>query len=361
MPERRGVKADKERPKSINEFVKIDTDVIKAVVLCLVILFLFLFFNSFFGIFREKTCGDGTLYGECSVNPSYFCSEGILVQDAFRCGCPEGAVQKEDFCESPYQTSIRMIGLDYVFKGASEKIYFKVYKGMKDYLLKHPQINLYMGSENYSLQDFKLKIIDEPEQKKLLIPLVVRIQNLAHSKEDQARIAISLVQNIPYEEDAFFDPQNPALWKLKYPYDVLYKDEGLCGSKSDLLAFLLKELGYEVVIFHYYSENHEAIGLRCPERYSFNHTGYCFVETTYPAIISYSNGEYSEMGALSSVPEIVKISDGISLEEDMEEYRHARELSRIQSASRKNEGRINMLEYFRYNQLAKRYGLEPFS
>jgi hypothetical protein len=193
------------------------------------------------------------------------------------------------------------------------------------------------------------------------MPLVVRIQNLASEKKDQARIAISLVQKIPYETDAVFDSSNPNLWRLKYPYDVLYKQEGLCGSKSDLLAFLLKELGYEVVIFHYYGENHEAVGIKCPKRYSLNGTGYCFIETTRPAILSHSEGEYSEEGKLHSNPEIIKISNGTSLGMDMEEYRHARELSNIYSASENNGGKINVLEYFRYDQLAKRYGLASFS
>lgn len=339
-------------------YLKIDKDVLKVWLIFSIVFFLFLIFNSFFGIFDKRVCGDGTPYGECSKTFNYFCLKGTLIQDASVCGCPSGSVQKADFCEFSYQTNPKTVSLDYFLKGKKEKIEFEVYKGMVSYLSKKSQSSFYSGGENYSLQDFKSRVINEPEQKKLLLPLVIEIQNLAKEKEDQARIAISLVQNIPYEFNAFFDKKNPLRWDLKYPYDVLYQKEGLCGSKSDLLAFLLKEIGYEVVIFHYYKENHEAIGIKCPEKYSLNNTGYCFVETTQPAVIGYSQGAYSEQGKLFSNPEIIKISEGISLKSNLEEYKDARDLNRIYTASEENEKQINLIEYLRYKQIIEKYGIQ---
>jgi len=37
---------------------------------------------------------------------------------------------------------------------------------------------------------------------------------------------------------------------------VLYEDKGVCGEKSLLLAYLLRELGYGVVLFEFKPENH---------------------------------------------------------------------------------------------------------
>jgi len=339
---------------------KREVNLIKLFVVLLIILFLFCFFNSFFGIFEKRVCGDGTRYEECSKTLPYFCSGGTLVQDTSFCKCPKGSVKKDGSCEYKYQTSPNLVSLNYTLKGKSEKINFIVYGGMVDYLKEHPQSSFYSVGKNYSLQDFKLRIVEEPEQKKLLMPLVIEIQNAARDKEDQARIAISLVQNIPYEDGAFFEGVDPRSWSLKYPYNVLYQQEGLCGSKSDLLAFLLKEIGYEVVIFHYYSENHEAVGIKCPKRYSLRKTGYCFVESTQPAIISYSSGGYSEQGKLYSVPEIIPISKGISLKGNMEEYRDAAVLTRLYQESEKNNGKTNLMEYIRDRQLTEKYGLENY-
>ncbi|MFH1365264.1 MAG: hypothetical protein ABIH28_01625 [archaeon] len=340
-------------------FIKLNLNknFIKLIGLILILLFFFSYFNSFFGIFEKDTCGDETPYGKCSSILPYFCLKGTLVQDASFCGCPDNITIKGDFCEYEYQIAPKTISLDYVLNGKYEKIDFLVYKGMESYLEKKPQTFFYSNGKNYSLYDFKQRVINEQEQRKLLLPLVIEIQNIAKNKEDQARIAISLVQNIPYEDNPVFDQRNPFLWNLKYPYDVLYQNEGLCGSKSDLLAFLLKEIGYEVVIFHYYLENHEAVGIRCPIKYSLNNMGYCFVEATQPAIISYSEGDYSEQGKLTSVPEIIHISDGISLGGILEEYNDAKDFGRIYRASEKNDGNINLMEYFRYKQLIKKYGL----
>jgi len=338
-------------------FLKENENSAKIFVVLFIITFLFCFFNSFFGIFEKNVCGDGTPYKECSKNQPYYCSKGMLVQNAAFCGCPENSTKKENVCEYFYQTSPKFVMLYYVLDGNYKKINFSVYEGMVDYLKKNPQHSFYFNGENYSLENFKLRVINEPEQKKLLIPLVIEIQNIAKSKEEQARIAISLVQNIPYEEQNDSMRQMEIYFSsLKYPYDVLYQQEGLCGSKSDLLAFLLKEIGYDLVIFHYFQENHEAVGIKCPKRYSLNNTGYCFVETTLPAIISYSQGEYFGEGALDSNPKIVKISEGISLDGSMEEYRDARTFYRIYNSSKAYK-KINLMEYFKMSQLTEKYGL----
>jgi hypothetical protein len=359
MPEeRKELEKKEEKSKEIFKWnIRIDKDIIYFVILSLIVLFLFLYFNSFFGVFEKRLCGDGTSYGECSQNLPYFCMKGVLVQNAFFCQCPQNFSIKGDFCDSSYYVSPKVVTFNYILKGKYEKIDFTVYGGVVDYLDTKPQTSFYSKDKNYSLQDFKKKIIEEPQQRKVLLPLIAEIQNIAKNKDDQARIAISLVQNIPYEENANFDMKDPLSWDLKYPYDVLYQKKGLCGSKSDLLAFLLKELGYEVVIFHYYSENHEAVGIRCPNKYSLNNTGYCFIETTQPAIISYSGGEYSEQGKLLSSPEIIYISEGISLSRNLDEYRDARDFSKIYKASEKSGGKINLIEYYKYNQLSEKYGL----
>jgi uncharacterized protein YeeX (DUF496 family) len=63
---------------------------------------------------------------------------------------------------------------------------------------------------------------------------------------------------------------------------VLYNNTGVCSDKSLLAYSLIKELGYGMAFFIYDKENHMAIGIKCPEKYSTYGSGYCYAETTNP-------------------------------------------------------------------------------
>jgi len=357
VDEKDSVKEEKKRRLGIIKIsIKLDRENIRLFTVLFILLFLFLFFNSFFGIFEKRICGDETPYGECSSNLPYFCMKGKLIQDASVCGCPANSSQRGDFCEYPYQVdtknSSRVIALTYFLNGKKSQIDFLLYDSLKESIDEKPLSIVSYGNEDIpSLIDFKLRSINEPEQKSALIPLVIKIQNLAKDKEDQARIAISLVQNIPYDKSKGLSLNS------KYPYDVLYDNKGLCGSKSELLAFLLREIGYEVAIFHYYWENHEAVGIKCPKKYSFNNSGYCFVESTQPAILSYSNGYYSEQGRLSSTPEIIFISNGTSLGNNLKEYEDARTFDVLFQSLEKHGGAMSTIEAMKYEQFFNKYGI----
>jgi len=80
------------------------------------------------GLFqKQKTCGDGTIEGECSVNLPYFCSEKILIEKASICGCLNNTILEEDSCISPYQTNPKEINLSYVLRGKEKNISLVVY------------------------------------------------------------------------------------------------------------------------------------------------------------------------------------------------------------------------------------------
>ena len=112
----------------------------------------------------------------------------------------------------------------------------------------------------------------------------------------------------------------------RHLYQTIYEYEGSCEGKSELLAFLLKEIGFDVVLFYYQEENHEAVGIRCPVKYSLNESGYCFVETTLAGPISYSEGRYLGPGGstkLGPYTEIINVSGGISLGDSLDDYKDA--------------------------------------
>ncbi|MBU2612381.1 MAG: hypothetical protein KKB62_01525, partial [Nanoarchaeota archaeon] len=199
-----------------------------------------------------------------------------------------------------------------------------------------------------------------PLQRQFLIPLVVEIENLyPDSKDMQAKVAVSLVQNIPYNESQFVDFFGNDIRISRYPYQVLGEHQGSCEGKSELLAFLLKEMGFGVVLFYYPEEAHEAVGIKCPVERSYLRTGYCFVETTMPSPISYSDGFYLGIGGISKLsenPEFVMISRGISLSNNLEDYEDAKDLKKLVNEI-ESSGMLNAFGESRFNQLREKYNL----
>jgi len=297
-------------------------------------------------------CGDRTLYDSCSLVRPYFCFNGTLLEKASVCGCP-GIMSKEgELCISDYQDSPKQITLKYVLRGEEKEIDYVVYEGLVDYLFNLPKGITSEGSKNLSRIYFKLKNLNEDEQGGLLLPLVIKIQNLTSVREDQMRIAVSLVQNIPYvESEKNYTMRNIVFNYSRYPYEVLYDGAGICGEKSELLAFLLREIGYEVAFFYHAEENHESIGIKCPVKNSLNDTGYCFIETTGPSIITDDSIEYVGGIKLISKPEIALISKGGFLGKDLYEYKDANSLDKIRN------GGISFFPSIKFNKLKEKYGL----
>lgn len=313
--------------------------------------------GSYF-VFRERKCGNETLYGECSENAPFYCEKEMVVSKASFCGCPNDFEIQGDFCYSKYQTNSKTIFLKYFLNGKENEIEFVVYQGVVDYISNVSNSITYYG-ETPSRLDFKLKNIEEPVQREFLLSLVTEIQNLDLSKENQARVAISLVQNIPYnetEDKAVGIRGDLGVNRSRYPYEVLYDMQGVCEGKSELLSFLLKELGYGVGIFYYPEEDHEAVGIKCPSEYSLDETGYCFVETTGPAIISDDQGYYLNWGKLSSDSEFYLIQEGDSLDK-VRDYKDADNLAEILTLIEEN-GKITRLQKIQLDNLKQRYGLE---
>lgn len=303
------------------------------------------------------SCGDGTFYETCSINKPYFCLDGELIENSFNCGCPENFVKSNGNCVSNYETGEKEIVLKYFLEGQQYYLDFVVYDGVDDYLSGLPQSINYLQGEIASRSDFKLQKIDEEIQRDFLLPLVVKIQNSAPEKEEQMRIAVSLVQNIEFgqsNETILFGETE--LNYSRYPYQVLYDEEGICGEKTELLAFLLRELGYGVSFFYYGEENHEAFGIKCPVEKSFMNSGYCFVETTAPSIIGDNEIEYVGIGKLNSVPDIFLISDGLSLGNNLYEYKDSEKMKKIRNSIEK-DGKLNFFEKRTLENLKEKYGL----
>ena len=332
----------------------------KYIIFVLIALVILTFLALSMALFEKKfekipTCGDGTFYNTCSLDKPYYCEEGILIEKASICGCPKFLPKKEgNFCISEYSKNPKSTPLNYFLRGQEYNVSFIVYEGVYNYVTNLSRFVTSYEEEVPFRSDFKQKAINEEIQKEFLLLLVKKIQNLApNDKTEQARIAISLVQNIPYGS-----PQKKMVFGgieidySKYPYEVLYDNEGICGEKSQLLTFLLKELGYGVSIFYFSEENHEAVGIACPLLNSFYGSSYCFVETSGPAIITDFSMEFSNRIKLRSQPEIILISEGISLPKRIYEYKDAEHLNNI-----RKRNILGILNLWRFNTLKEKYNL----
>lgn len=259
-----------------------------------------------------EKCDDGTPYGSCSATKPLFCENGSLIEKASLCGCPEKYIPNGDECVYQLTLVPESRSLSYCNNGLKTSIPFTVYRGLKEYLSELPR-TFVCDPECPSDQEIYQMIINQPDQVEFIQNLIKMIKIVGQSKDEQARISISLVQMIPYDYEKVFTLSSE---NWRYPYEVLYDYKGVCQGKSLLLALLLRELGFGVVLLVYEDENHMAVGIKCPGRYAnyiYQGSGYCFIETTTPSIVTDMSGEYLGVGALKSKPKIYFVSDGGTL------------------------------------------------
>ncbi|WP_292729137.1 transglutaminase domain-containing protein [Methanoculleus sp.] len=264
-------------------------------------------------------------------------SVGTLVSGALDpSGRDSARVTAEDL-----ETGQKTINYPYVLRGRSGLIRFDTYRGVNDYLsTKYP-------ASFADERDYWLQFTDESIQDRYLRQLADNIRAAETDREDQARAAISMVQKIPYIGYSYDTA-------AKYPYHVLYHQNGDCDEKSLLLAYLLRDLGYGVAVFEFEQESHMAVGVRAPERYCYGKTGYAFIETTVPTIPTDAGGEYGEAEVkLKSDPKVFVVADGDSFEGIWREHTDAAEWNRIRSMGRE----LDPYNYGRYRNLAQAYGI----
>jgi hypothetical protein len=136
-----------------------------------------------------------------------------------------------------------------------------------------------------------LELINESKKYSALKPLVDAIKSKTPDQEMQARIAINLVQQIPYnciKAQAMTNSNySTSAYHFDSPYEVLYENSGMCSEKSVLLASLLNELGYESAYLNFETDRHTMAGIRGSGRDQFLNTDYIVIESTVPTPVGY--------------------------------------------------------------------------
>lgn len=245
----------------------------------------------------------------------------------------------------------KTIHYTYTLRGVSSQIEFTVYGGLYNYLVSAEDSTVSYVFQPPSSEEIRrtvtLRYVNEKTEQSELNNLANIIKQITPNQDDQARIAISLVQNIPYDYDAL--TIDSVDWK--YPYEVLYTNTGVCGQKSILLVCLLRDLGYGCVIFEF--PNHAAVGISCPSEYAY-YSGYAFVESTSPSIITNCNEDYVGTGKLPSSPSyVIAIQEGKSMDSVSEEYQDNQTLQSLIDMGPV----LDEYNYAQWQTLVNKYGL----
>ncbi len=136
----------------------------------------------------------------------------------------------------------------------------------------------------YELEDYHNYVLDEKnlEVVRTLVSFLKTCKMQAgYSDYEMVMEAINFVQkNISYKYD---QDTKGVIEYPKYPIETLYEGQGDCEDTSILLAAIVKELGYGVILLAY--DDHMAVGIQGDDAsfgkyYEYEGEEYFYVETT---------------------------------------------------------------------------------
>ncbi len=210
------------------------------------------------------------------------------------------------------------------YRDVSYNISITLYDSVYNYYNSQPKEYVYFEGylpDNWK-EDFFKMFLNVSEADDTFSQIALKINSIGKARgltDDQiAELAVAFVQSIPYDE---------AKLKMveilpRYPYEVLYDNKGICSGKTFLAALLVEELGYGIALFDFDTEEHIALGIKCPINYSSYNSGYCYAEpTTEGHLIGYipeldkDTGQAilqksAEEETKLSTPDIYKVTSG---------------------------------------------------
>ncbi|MFH1183072.1 MAG: hypothetical protein V1690_02310 [Candidatus Moraniibacteriota bacterium] len=236
-----------------------------------------------------------------------------------------------------------------VISGKKKSVTVNVDSDTYNYIYNVPRLSCTDIPGCSSITERDQRIINEATQKAALAPLVAAIRAKTKKADDQARLAISLVQKIPYDTAKSDAIERGEDTHFRYPYEAIYDNQQICGESSYLIAFLLAELGYAAGVFVFPEAGHDTAAIKCPMKYSYKSTGYCFIESTYRNIITYDTmaTRYSSDYIFE---ELAPAGREFSPKKD---YKDAQSLKKFYAKWNK----LSKKDRKKYNKIKKKYGL----
>jgi len=259
-----------------------------------------------------------------------------------------------NFTQEDLEKGARIKEQPYILRGKNRHVQFTLFEGVNDYLtINKPK---YSDPNN---ELFWKELINDKVQQKYLTGFIGQIRKKTEYRDDQARIAISIAQQIYYDTNLEARVEENGYY---YPYQTIFKDSGACADKSFLLAYTLKELGYGVALMKFDPERHVVVGIKAPAQYTYKNTGYAFIDPVCGCMIpTYDKGEYGtdpeNLKPLTSTPIVIKISDGVSFDSIGEEYQDAAVFDQLTQIAQKNGLQLPHDDYeYKWQPLIQKYG-----
>ncbi len=178
----------------------------------------------------------------------------------------------------------RTATFDWKYKGKNYTLNEQLYDSYYKFYNSLPAQSVFNGESLIGELEKKNQLfIDDNFGDKSISELAQTVKSIGEknklSENQIVELVSSFVQTIPYDYEEF-NNRATVTPKVDYPYEVLYKNKGICSDKSYLAYSLLRDLGYGVAFFLFPEDQHIAIGVKCPLEYSNYDSGYCFIETT---------------------------------------------------------------------------------
>jgi hypothetical protein len=196
------------------------------------------------------------------------------------------------------------------------------------------------------------RLLGRTDQREGLQPLVNWLNKKVKKSDDRVRAAASLVQNIPYDYNKATGEEEVATGRkhgTRYPYETLYENSGICGEKSFLIAYLLKEFGYGTATMVFFSPLHRVAAVKCAPEYDFRDTGYCIIQPNYRKMITFGGSQEVE-----DPDQIDVLSDGKTFGAK-KDYSDSRKYWEIMNSI--DAGTYTKKQAKAYKKLIKKYGL----
>jgi hypothetical protein len=243
-----------------------------------------------------------------------------------------------DYLRSPKTTSF-----SYFIEGNRRSLSFTTFGGLSDFFSGKSH-SFYYDPDTGVIMD----LLENTVQNEFMLPFIDMIRKRSVTGDDQAKIAISLVQRIPNNGNRYVRTQTD--WY--FPYEILHNNEGSAADKSILLAYILNELGYETVLFEF--PGHMAVGVKSSPRYSFYDTGYAYIETTRPTIITYEPDAGYGGFSISQNPRVIHLIGGKKVLDVSTEYSDARRMKQLEQMG----GSLNQSYRVELSKISDKYDLD---
>jgi hypothetical protein len=173
----------------------------------------------------------------------------------------------------------------------------------------------YLDSNRDGRSDY-WNFVNDPRSNSSVTLVTKLLENISDGENlsgyEKAEFAIAFVQGLPYTYDNVSTPYDDY---PRFPSETIYADGGDCEDTSILMASILKQMGYDVVLL--LLPRHMAVGVACDpanfsypvSSYHYEGSDYCYLETTGE---NFRLGEYPPDFTAGANATVIPVPSGLA-------------------------------------------------